>query len=113
RLRLPSRPDAVRRLEGLGLRARGPPVRDGGDDRAADHGPVARAAVTRSLARAIAFGLVSAWLVSCSGGSAAPEPSTATGGSRPTVTTRSGATRTRPTSTRSPRPEPCSPTCTR
>ena len=35
-------------VEGLGVRPRGPAVRDGGDDRAADHGPVARAAVIPS-----------------------------------------------------------------
>ena len=45
RLRVPRRPDAVRRFEGLGFRPRGSEVRDGGDDRASDHGPLARSAV--------------------------------------------------------------------
>ena len=49
RVGVPRRPDAVRRVEGLGLRPRGPAVRDGGDDGAAHHGPVARAAVARGL----------------------------------------------------------------
>ena len=43
--RVPGRPDAVRRVEGHRLRPRGPAVRDGGDDRAAHPGPVARPAV--------------------------------------------------------------------
>ncbi len=45
RQRVPRRPDAVRRVEGIGVRSRGPAVRDGGDDRTADHGALARAAV--------------------------------------------------------------------
>ena len=46
RLGIPSRPDAVRGFEGLRVRARGAAVRDGGDDRAPDHGPVARPALS-------------------------------------------------------------------
>src|SRR5262249_8535339 len=45
RVGVPRGSDAVRRVEGLRGRARGAPLRDGGDDRAPDHGPVARPAV--------------------------------------------------------------------
>src|SRR5206468_1762966 len=44
--RVPGRPDAVRRREGLGIRPGGAAVRDGGDDRAEADGPVERAAVS-------------------------------------------------------------------
>src|SRR5207245_8222649 len=45
RERIPRGSDALRRREGIGLRARGPSLCDGRDDRAPDHGALARPAL--------------------------------------------------------------------